>query len=80
MIHVTYIYLFIYISGFYSGVGFFGVFFCVLQIAVMVSEHFIIIFPSLSSDNIYSWVNYNCKYWEALNSYADIALTGTILQ
>lgn len=60
--------------------GFFGVVSCLPQIAGMVSEHLIIIFPSLSSDNFYSWVNFNCKYWEALNSYADISLTGTILQ
>ncbi len=60
--------------------GFFGVFSCLPQIAGMVLEHLIIIFPSLSSDNFYSRVNFNCMYWEALNSYANISLTGTILQ
>lgn len=59
--------------------GLLWAFSCLPQIAGMVSEHLIIIFSSLSSDNFYSWVNFNCKYWEALNSYADISLIGTIL-
>jgi purine-cytosine permease-like protein len=74
--------LFLFFTFLVSSAGWapLGSFFCVPQIAVMVSEHLIISFPSFSSDNIYSWVNFNCKYLEALNSYANIALTGTILQ